>query len=735
MRKLDFAKARPEIERGITQPEWDCASGMPVSALLEECRRIETEMSGEPRMRVKARMFAFLLDHGQLAKNPYDIFADRLNHGGILGKIRLEWKKQAEDGALKDAMRDTQAGCDAGAWDGIADFSHTAPDWDRLLSLGGPGILCALRDAMAAQAEKGCLTERAQIFYEGCILAWEAILRLLRRMARQARAFPDEPASCMAAEMTEALALRAPRTFPEALKLISVYYMLQNDVEATMLRSLGRLDQHLLRFYRDDLHSGRYTPEELDETLRVFYCRINAMNHPNNLPICLGGGQKGVNELTERMRKVYDDMGLYCPKMQVRVDANTPDDFLKRVMDSICRGNSSYVFVNDAVVTSGLRRLGVSEADAEGYVPVGCYEPMVLGKELPCTCAGTVNLSKMIELAMNDGWDPVAGVQIGPHTGRAETLAQPEDFERAVLDQIGFAVKQTQARIRAYETVLGDLNPSPVFSATMESCVNRGEDAYWGGLVYNNSSINCIGLAGAVDSIMAVRRVVYEEARLSLCQMRDLLRGNWEGAELLRRHIWEHCSKYGNGDADADACAARLCNFCGERINNVPNARGGVFRMGLFSIDWVFGFGKKTGATPDGRLAGEPLSKNLCAVMGMDKSGPTALVHSVTMLDLSRSANGAVLDLLIHPTAVQGEAGRNAMLALLRTFCRRGGQGLQFNVLDAEQLKRAKQNPEKYASLQVRVCGWNAFFVNLSDAEQNMFIRQAEGEESCEAKF
>lgn len=718
-----FDLKREEIERGIATPDWDVHSGMSEIELQQACRRILGEMAGAPRMSIKARLFSYLLDHAQLAVNAHDMFADRLNHGNILTEIRLEWQREAEAGCIREDVEATQPGVAAGVWQGIADYSHTTPDWERLLHLGVPGVLNELREA-----KEGHSDERALIFYEGCIETWEAILRLLRRMTEHMRANTQGTVARMAAELTEELSERAPQTFPEALKLLCVIYLVQNDIEGTLVRSLGRADQFLLSFYRNDLTSGRYTQEELEEMLRFFYLHFSAMNHPNNLPICFGG-EHGVNELSETLRRVYDEMNLYCPKMQVRINEKLPEDFLRKTLDSIRRGNSSYVFVNDEVVVPGLVLLGVASEDAVNYVPVGCYEPMAVSKELPCTCAGTVNLTKLVELALNDGWDPMSKEQIGPHTGSADALACAEDFEEAVLKQAEYAINQTIRRVKSYESVLSELNPSPVYSAGIASCVESGVDAYGGGMIYNNVSINCIGLAGAVDSIMAVRRTVYEEGRLSLSELRDVLRQNWADAEALRLRMMKRCPKYGNGDTETDTFAAKLSDFCAQRINNVPNARGGVFRMGLFSVDWIFSFGERTGATPDGRFSKEAIAKNLSAVIGMDKQGPTALVQSVTMLDTKQAVNGAVLDVLIHPTAVQGEAGLNALMAFLKTFCRKGGQCIQFNVLDAEQLRRAQCEPEKYASLQVRVCGWNAYFVNLTREEQELFIRQAEGGE------
>lgn len=185
--------------------------------------------------------------------------------------------------------------------------------------------------------------------------------------------------------------------------------------------------------------------------------------------------------------------------------------------------------------------------------------------------------------------------------------------------------------------------------------------------------------------------------------------------------------KYGNGNVTADALTKEFAKFCASLVNNRPNGRGGVFKAAFFSIDHCFSTGEKTMATPDGRCAKEPLSKNLCATVGMDRCGVTGLIHSVTSFDHADFPTGSVLDILLHPSAVAGEDGLDAFYGILATYFQKGGFAMHGNVFDAEVLKKAQENPEAYKTLQVRVCGWNAYFVNLSKAEQDAFIRQAEG--------
>ena len=207
----------------------------------------------------------------------------------------------------------------------------------------------------------------------------------------------------------------------------------------------------------------------------------------------------------------------------------------------------------------------------------------------------------------------------------------------------------------------------------------------------------------------------------------EILKNDWKTNMRLRAEMLRSGEKYGNGCAEADGIAKDIACYCASLVNKKPNGRGGFFKASLFSINNCYTTGKKTMATPDGRLAGAPLSKNICASVGMDKNGVTSLINSVTAIDHSDFSNGTVLDIVLHPSTVAGDDGIDAFLGLLETYLSRGGFAMHCNVFGADDLKAAQLNPEQYKNLQVRVCGWNAYFINLTKAEQDDFIKQAEG--------
>ena len=229
---------------------------------------------------------------------------------------------------------------------------------------------------------------------------------------------------------------------------------------------------------------------------------------------------------------------------------------------------------------------------------------------------------------------------------------------------------------------------------------------------------------------MAVKKFVYEQKRLTLPQLAALLENNWQGAEALRTEIRKDKGKWGNGDREADALAADIYRFCGEHIVGTPNGYGGVYRMGADSVDNAENFGRNMGATADGRLAGEPLSKNMRPVNGMEFAGITGFIRSMLALDQELFIDGAPLDFMLHPSAVSGEKGRRVLGQIIKSYFAGGGQMIQGNIVSAEMLEKAVADPDSYRNLQIRVCGWNEYFVNMKPEIQKDFIERAKGLES-----
>lgn len=612
-------------------------------------------------------------------------------------------------------------GSEALAYDGWCDIGHTAPDWDNILNLGFSGLCKRLEDRL----ESDKISEKQFDYYSSGVKMYRAVFRYMMKMAKRA----DEKGKYEMAKALRDLTKRAPESLYEAMVVMTLYYDLQQSLECSPVRALNRIDSLFYLFYKKDIECGRLTPESAADLTDRFLRKLDSYRVPANVAFSMAGtrldGSVCVNEYSYILLRSLTKLKLPFVKVHFLYDTNLPDDFMRIAFDGIRNGGNSIVFISDRATKKALMNIGVSEADADDYTVVGCYE--TCGKrEIPCTCAGRINLAKALELTLSGGYDMITGKQID-ELSETEFEGFDDLLEAFYLRLDSFADAVFDI-LDKRESHFPDIHSSPLFSSTMDDCVERGGDIYqdfYG--VYNNTSINALGLATATDSLLAIKKLVFDDKIMTLDRLVEILRNNWEGEELLRLKIKRTFPKYGIGDAYADSIAKAMLERLAGRINGRPNVKGGVYRFGAFTVDWRFAFGEKCAASADGRVCGETLSKNISASLGADREGVTAHILSGSRLGGEITPNGSVLDTVLHSSAVQGENGLMAMLSTLKSFTEMGGTAIHYNVLNAETLCDAQKNPENYPNLQVRVCGWNALFSTLTETEQNEFIKQAEG--------
>lgn len=733
-----FDGDRKHLEAQYHDPPWDETSGCSVDRLEQSVAQMvqEAERKGQPRICTKAEVFALLLSNARIEVDPRDWFADRLQHAELVARLRDSWTEEIRQTAIAEADTTATNARLVGAYIAAPNFSHTAPDWERMLALGPSGLLNCLRQTRQERLASGCLTGTQRDFYAAAETVYIAFIQFILRLAeaaeKQAALHQQQQVQMLAvAECLRNIATRPPATLHEALQLAYLCHELM-EMEGESVRSMGGFDRLYYRFYQSDLNRGIRTRDQQKELIKYFFikffARTGGLRFGKNF--VFGGltpdGSDAVNPLSYAALEAYEEMRTVDPKLSIRVHPGTPDAMFRQVAGCIRSGCSSFVLVNDEVGISALVKRGVPEHEARDYVLMGCYEPAILGKEVPCSGSQWVNIAKAVEWALNGGLDPLTGRQMGPQTGACDTFRSFDQFYAAFKRQLSLLLEQAMDVQVAYESLWGQMNTSPLLSATMVECVERGRDISAGGAKYNNTGCCVASLASTVDALMAVHDLVFESRTISMCDLAEALKSNWTDNELLRLKVLHSRHKFGNSREEPDALACDIAGYVAGIINGRQNERGGRFCAALNSIDHCHGFGIQTGALPDGRRAHEPLSKNLSAVTGMDREGVTALIGSVTRLDFTRFPNGSVLDIILHPSAVQGEEGLAAMVGLIRSYFALGGFGIQFNIFDADTLRQAQQNPEQYATLQVRVCGWNVHFVNLSRHEQDAFIRQAE---------
>lgn len=725
MLKDYLAVDRDSLACEYEKTEWDMDSGLPPEELRRQCRAIEKACAREPKSVIKAKLEEFVLDHAQIAIHPRDMYADQLNHDGILRSFREKWLNQVKAVELRGKLDTYRLLEETRSFTSAADFGHTCPDWEYVLSRGFRGIL----DNLEEKSRRTDLSEEQKLFYENARLVSAAVLRFVSRLADQAgRECDTMPYGKLMATSLRNLTQSAPHTLHEALQFILLYYEVQQHLDCCDVRSLGNLDSLLLRFYERDRKAGLIEEADARVMLKYFFLKLYAKKCTANIPFCICGSDQDGHDLTNEMTflilEEYIALDILDPKIHVRYHDGLDKRVLRMVLSSIVAGRNSFLIMNDRIVEQSLLKIGIAPEDVYNYMIVGCYEPCAVRKEIPCSCNGRVNIPKAVELAMTDGIDLMTGWRLMPSRGLPK--GGFEEFLKRVESNLRFLCDCCMDLVNEYEKYYMQVNPAPFFSGAFEESMEKAVDLYAGGAKYNNSSVNAFGLATAVDSLIAVKKAVYEEKRLSLEEFADLLKKDWEGEEQLYYKCKSLYPKYGNHSPEPDELMVRLCGTLAKEVNGKPNGRGGVYRLGMFSIDWRFEFGRYTGATPDGRKAGETLSKNMCAVLGCDKGGVTALMNSVGEVDFTGIPNGTVLDIVLHKSAVNGEDGLEAMLGLLLAYMKKGGNAVHFNVLNPEELRKAQDNPAAYRTLQVRLCGWNVYFVDLSRNEQDEFIRQLE---------
>ena len=689
------------------------------NGILEDARA-HSHLSHAER---KARALAYVLKNTRISCNPRDIFpAIHMVDRPLRRTLIDAWSREVftsvipEVGETRARLEDD---CVVTIW---PDYDHSVPVWDRVLSLGFAGLL---RESEAAR-EGRALSFEEEAFFEGIRITYEGILAFIDRLYCQAR---NTAGAEKMARALKTLRHGAPETFYEALLLIYLYFMISEHVDALQVRSLSNFDRCLYPFYRHDLARG-VPEEELRRELAYFLLQFTAIGNYWGQPVFFGGeqadGSTEINELSELFLDVYDKMGLYNPKLQIKVSDSTPKAFLRRALDMIRRGHNSIVFVCDDTVRRALTARGATAEAARLANITGCYEYSCQGSYV--AYMNYANLLKPLEYALHEGRDGVTGKLSGLPCPPPSAYASFDELYAEYKRQLAALIDLTVATNNAFDGYLSRINPLSLLSATFPSCLSSAKDAIGGGAEFNDTEMEFGFLADLVDSLTMIQKYVYDQKLLTLAELVSMLDADFRGNEVWAVRFRADREKYGNNKDRPDGFAVDVSDFILSTLHGRPNSavRGGKWVASFHVARMSYVQGAQTAATPNGRRLGEELSKNASASMGQNREGATAAILSVTKINAAAMMGDVSLDLGLLPASVRGEEGLDAMCGLLSTFCHRGGHALHINVFDANTLREAQVRPEKYRDLQIRVCGWNALWNNICKEEQDGFIRQAE---------
>jgi formate C-acetyltransferase len=716
-------------------------TGLSLEELKQEVEAYLQAHSDQPKVLQKANVYRIVVTRGQIYLDPLDWFADKLNHGGLVTKVRDEWYRDVRIDAIKKEAGWFGEVNKLGIIRGGLDMGHISPGWENMFTsftdafgLRFSGGLTGL--IKQAQQERERLESEATneqlSFYEAVEMVYQATITLAERFSELAQKmildFPEHEERLRAiSNVCKRVPAYAPETFYEALQFAWLMHEMI-EMEGELVRSMGHFDRIFYPYYRADIDSGRLTREQAKELIKFFwfkyYARTRGKHNGKNFVFAgqYADGSILTNELTYLALEAYEELNTPDPKLSVRFLPGTPDELYRRIADLIRNGHNSFVLMNDVPAIEAQVKRGKTWEDARLYLPIGCYEPAVDGKEAACTMNIEINLAKVLELALHNGVDPLSGQQIGPNTGDPREFANFEQMFDAYTRQMDFLLTRTVEYVGAHEQQWPQINPSPLIAGTIDDCLAKGKDIGQGGAHYNAVGCVGIGLANACDSLLGVKKAVFDEKRFTMGEILKAIRCDFEGYEPMRQYLLNKVPKWGNNDPNADAMAKRIADYYCNKVHTFTNARGGPVQAALFTLTTQWSMGKVTGALPDGRKAGESLAPGVGATPGRDMNGATGLIGSVTKLDFTETPNGSVLDVMLHPTAVKGDDGLDAFVTLIKTFFAQGGYALQFNVFDVDTLRDAQRYPERYTSLQIRVTGWSVYFNTLSKFEQDQFI-------------
>ena len=415
-------------------------------------------------------------------------------------------------------------------------------------------------------------------------------------------------------------------------------------------------------------------------------------------------------------------MRILQPSSNVQISNKTPDKFLKRAIDIIKTGfGQPSVFNTDAIIQELLRQ-NKSQTDAYNSGASGCIESGAFGKEA-YILTGYFNLVKILEITLNNGFDPLTKKEIGLKTGDPVNFETFDVLFEAYKKQVNYFIDIKIQGNKIIERIWAQ-NPAPFLSLLIEDCIQKGKDYNDGGAKYNTSYIQIVGMGSITDCLASLKYNVFDENIVSMKELLKILENNFQDHEIIRQKLINKTPKYGNDNDYADSITQEVFEIVFNAVDNRPNTRGGVHRINLLPTTVHVYFGKVTGAMPDGRKAFLPLSEGISPVQGMDINGPTSVIKSASKIDHLRTG-GTLLNQKFSPQFFVNESGISKLAHLVRSYFEMDGHHI-FNVVSADKLRDAQENPEKYRNLIVRVAGYSDYFNNLGADLQNEIISRTE---------
>ncbi len=617
----------------------------------------------------------------------------------------------------------------------VFDEDHHCPGYTKIFEKGLSGVIRDI-DELLISTDEGSEEYLFRIAAKRGLLA---MIRAAERFSEEAKRLlrdvtdPGERTYLlMISDTAKVVPRNPPRNFYQGLCMLLFLYEVTDSFEGVGMSVLGHIDRLLGPLYEADLKSGAITRREAEELLSLWLpiedIKCGAENDSwadISCTVELGGcdssGNQVFNQVTEMVVELHQRMNLINPKLNCRVSADSPEEYLRLISSSVLTGHNVFAFINDGVIIPALVDAGKSISDARMYVNGGCQETITEGCEHSAGVMFYFSLPRVLDLSLNptnlEGY-PERLVEALPDL--IEEARDFEDFYSQYLSNVKRLLAYSTEVRRTYGRLWQHSHPSPIFSSTLKGCIECGKDYTAGGARYNTATACCIGFSTLSDSLFAIKRGIFEEKAFGLAELKRALSDNFVGHEELRAKLLSY-PKFGHNESDADSFAGRVFADLNNFVKTLDNERGGKYVFSTFTFANHVYAAPYVRATPDGKLSGEYLSQSVGPSRVRRVDSLTDAINAQSVLPLKESAGISVLDVLL-PVGV-GMTERN-LAATIRAFCLSGGQALQPNFVTPTQMIEAKKEPDKHRYLLVRVCGLSVFFVNLPEHFQDDMIRR-----------
>jgi len=643
-------------------------------------------------------------------------------------------------------------GMAGGGWGLGMGLSLIVVDYERVLNDGLNKIIGEAEEELGKLRYTDSEAILKADFLKSVIIAHQAIIRIAERFANLAREMSAKETNLKRKAELKAIAdtcRRVPaypaRTFFEAMQSFWFIWLILTGGSSGGTASGGRFDQFMYPFYKQDKQAGKITDEEVVELLECL--RIQVMH----LVFVMGGkiqrekwagiarwnnwiiggvtpdGKDATNELSYLILEAANDCRTPHHTITLRVHDGTPEALMLKALEVVKTGAGMPAFVGDKSYIEYLLGEGVPLEDARNYALAGCLDINIPGKSR-INAIGMFITPMVLEITMHNGIEPRTGRQLGPKTGECEDFKTFNDFMLAYKKQLAYFMAITAEVQNIYLQGQAELVPEPVASSLMADAIKIGRDVLHRTMPFENgSSLNPIGMINVVDSMAAIKKLVYDDKKVTMKELKSALAANWQGnGSADMRKMFLAAPKYGNGDDYVDSIARELYQFWADTIIKFTTTYGGTMKPSGISITSHGPGGTLTGATPDGRYAGETLADGtMSAAQGRDTHGPTALIKSAARINQVQYQS-TLLNMKFHPSALKTTEDLKKLAALIKIYFSLGGKHVQFNVVSRETLLDAQSHPEKYRDLIIRVAGYSAYFVQLGKPIQDEIINRME---------